>query len=275
MLELFNECIKAGKIEEALLVGGNQFNKHPEDAEVFASYFGYLCTLAETLPSFSDRQNFAKQAGVVLSFYEENVGMTQDALDAILAYRKRVNAIADGLLAEQAEKDKETQAKITRENTNILKEIYTIKDAIRLSKEQKEFDLQLAKVGELDAVLDKDSLSSTQKATYDKLTKEVTGIISDKMRAFEYKKNVEYNKQAAAAYESAFNQFRQNEGKYRNQTQLFALASTTLFAYDASRLFNETLIYYNHVYSYIFSKLDDAGKYALTRFSIECEGKLG
>ena len=94
------------------------------------------------------------------------------------------------------------------------------------------------------------------------------------MRELEYKKNVAYNKQAADSFAKAFNQFRNNESKYKNQTQLFSLVSTTLFAYDASRLFNETLIYYNHVYSYIFSKLDDDGKLALTRFSIECERKL-
>lgn len=34
------------------------------------------------------------------------------------------------------------------------------------------------------------------------------------------------------------------------------------------------LIFYNHVYSYIFSKLDDNGKLELTRYSIECERKL-
>ena len=52
------------------------------------------------------------------------------------------------------------------------------------------------------------------------------------------------------------------------------LVSSTLFAFDAGRLFNETLIYYNHVYSFIFGKLDDDGKLALTRYSIECERKM-
>lgn len=46
-------------------------------------------------------------------------------------------------------------------------------------------------------------------------------------------------------------------------------------SYDAGRLFNETLIFYNHVYSYIFNKLDDNGKLELTKYSIECERKQG
>lgn len=117
-------------------------------------------------------------------------------------------------------------------------------------------------------------MTDEQKAHYDQINKECTACISDKMREMEHVNNVAYNKKAVDAYDSAFKKFKGDENKYKNnQTQLFALVSSTLFAYDAARLFNESLIYYNHVYSYIFSKLDDDGKLALTRFSIECERK--
>ena len=79
---------------------------------------------------------------------------------------------------------------------------------------------------------------------------------------------------AVEAFEKAFRSFKADESKFKNQTQLFSLVSTTLFAYDAAKLFNETLIYYNHVYSYIFGRLDDEGKLALTKYSIECERKM-
>lgn len=77
------------------------------------------------------------------------------------------------------------------------------------------------------------------------------------------------------AYNSAFTSFKNNESRYKDKSQLFGLVSTTLFAYDAGRLFNETLIFYNHVYAYIFNKLDDNGKLELTKYSIECERKQG
>ena len=109
---------------------------------------------------------------------------------------------------------------------------------------------------------------------YDQLNKSCTDTISAKMRQLEYKDNIDYNKKAVNAYNSAFTSFKNNESRYKDKSQLFGLVSTTLFAYDAGRLFNETLIFYNHVYSYIFSKLDDNGKLELTRYSIECERKL-
>jgi hypothetical protein len=46
-----------------------------------------------------------------------------------------------------------------------------------------------------------------------------------------------------------------------------------LFSYDASRLTNETLIYYNHVYNYILSKLNDEEKLTMTKLSIIAEKK--
>ena len=127
----------------------------------------------------------------------------------------------------------------------------------------------------VDAEIDHDNLTSEQKTHYDQLNKSCTDTISAKMRQLEYKDNIDYNKKAVNAYNSAFTSFKNNESRYKDKSQLFGLVSTTLFAYDAGRLFNETLIFYNHVYSYIFNKLDDNGKLELTKYSIECERKQG
>lgn len=109
---------------------------------------------------------------------------------------------------------------------------------------------------------------------YDRLTKECTEAISRKMQELEYKSNKRYNKTAIEAYAKAYKAFKDDESLCKNWPRLSRLASETLFAFEASRLFNETLIYYNHVYSYIFNKLDDDGKLALTGLSVDCERKL-
>ena len=274
MLELFNTYKNAGKISEALLIGRNAFNRNPDNAEVFDAYFSYLCTLAETLPSFADRSHFSDQANVALSFYAENAALTEAVVGDIKAYQDRLEKICNTIYKEQQERaDKQRQEK-ENHNSECLKKLYMLKDELRTVSSKEKFDELLGNVGHIDAEIDKESFNQKQSKMYDTLTKEHTDLISSKMRELEYKENVAYNKQAADSFAKAFNQFRSNEGKYKNQTQLFSLVSATLFNYDASRLFNETLIYYNHVYSYIFSKLDDEGKLALTRFSIECERKV-
>lgn len=274
MLSLFEEYKSKNMIAEALMVGRNLVNRHPENQEVFTAYFSFLCFLAENLPSVADRTHFAEQADVALAFYTENADLTRESVEAIGRDRSRITAIYEALDAAKREKAATEQATIEQHNSVCLKKLYAIKDAMQGAKTQTEFDQLLLQVGKLDEDLDKTSFTEEQKSAYQLLTKEHTDLISAKMRQLEYSANVAYNKKAADAFASAFQSFRKDENKYKNQTQLFALASSTLFAYDASRLFNETLIYYNHVYSYIFSKLDDDGKLVLTRFSIECERKL-
>lgn len=274
MLELFNTYKNAGKISQALMVGRNAFNRNSDNAEVFDAYFSYLCTLAETLPALADRSHFADQANVALSFYIENADLTELVVGDIMEYRSRLDTIYNAIAKDQQERSEKQRKEIEHHNSDCLNELYTLKDKLRTTSSKKKFDELLGQIRGVDAKIDKESFTKEQSDTYDSLTKEHTDLISSKMREFEYKKNVAYNKQAADSFAKAFNQFRSNEGKYKNQTQLFSLVSATLFNYDASRLFNETLIYYNHVYSYIFSKLDDEGKLALTRFSIECERKV-
>ncbi|MGP1444966.1 hypothetical protein [Treponema sp.] len=275
MLSLFEEYKNSGKIEEALLVGRNLFNRNPGDEKIFSAYFSYLCTLAETLPSFADRSSFAEQANVALAFYSENAALTSESIKTFFAQRQRINAIFDEIEKKNLESNEKKRREIESFNTDRLKELYALKDALQKVDTQKEFDDILAQIGNLDSKIDKDALTDEQSSVYGSLTKDHTEFISMKMRQLEYKKNIAYNRQAVDEFALAFKQFNKNEKQYKDKTQLFHLASTKLFAFDASRLFNETLIYFNHVYSYIFSKLDDDGKLALTRYSVECERNRG
>lgn len=273
MVGLFEEYKNAGKISEALLIGQNMLNREPGNADVFEAYFSYLCTLAETLPSISDRRKFADQANLTLAFYSENASLTGELVEVIFEYQERINTLIAQIEGDEADRAKTEQNKILSKNAECIKNLYKQKEQLIRLTTQEVFDSVIAEIRRLDAEIDSESLTDEQNKTYESLTKELTELISQKMRQIEHIKDVTYNKSAAEAYNEAFRKFRDDETRYKNQTQLFALASTTLFAYDASRLFNETLIYYNHVYSYIFSKLDDSGKFALTRFSIECEKK--
>jgi hypothetical protein len=274
MLTLFNGYRSEGKISEALLVGQNLFNRNPANSEVFSAYFDFLCSLAENLPLLEDRQDFANRAAVALAFFAENADLDAPLIAKITAQQERLSAASNHIATALSEKTTAAIKECEQRNAACLKEIYKHKDRLQNADTQELLDAALAEIGSADAQIDKNNLTAEQNTAYDTLTKELTDLISVKMRELEYKKNVAYNKQAADSFAQAFKKFRENESTYKNQTQLFKLAAGMLFAYDASRLFNETLIYYNHVYSYIFSKLDDDGKLALTRYSIECERKL-
>lgn len=274
MLTLFNQYKDSGEISQALLIGRNLVNRDPSDKDAFDAYFDYLCLLAKSLPSLEDRQTFAGQASVALAFFSENAALDSDLLSEINTYQQRLADILEEINITESIEVEAAQKHMETTNGAHLKSLFRLKDMLYSCTNQEDFDKTLSEISVVDSKIDKDALTTEQNRVYEGLTKDHTELISSKMRELEHKKNKEYNKQAVEAYAKAFKLFRGDEAKYRGQNQLFGLVSSTLFAYDASRLFNETLIYYNHIYSYIFSKLDDDGKLALTRFSVECERKL-
>lgn len=274
MFELFDKYVAENQIETALMVGRNLFNKEPSNSEFFKKYYFFLLNLARKLPAIDERRFYINQADITLAFFIENVDISEENIELIAIAKNDLSVITNDI-NEQIKQNEEKQiAQINNKNQDLLKQLYNLKDELKSVKEQSIFDKKMSEINAIDFEIEKDYLTKEQNQHYDSLTKEFTSLISEKMKQLEYKNNISYNNEAIKAYKNAFDSFCKDEAKYKNDTQLFELASKTLFAYDASKLFNETLIYYNHVYSYIFSKLDDNGKYELTRFSIECERKL-
>lgn len=268
MIELFEKYRKSESIQNALMVGRNLFNKNPGSVEVFTAYFDFLLYLGEKLPALEERKFYVDQAGIVLSFFIENVDISDHLVDTVNKCDTKLREIKQQIATVE-------HKRITDKNQDQIKKLYDLKEELRTVKEQKTFDEKLQIINELDNEIDKDLLSEEQKIHYDSLTKDFSALISEMMRELEYQSNIEYNNRAVNSYKEAFDKFQSNENKYKNNMQqLFDLALKSLFAYDAAKLFNETLIYYNHIYSYIFSKLDDNGKFQLTKYSIDCEKKL-
>ena len=274
MNPLFLEYKNGGKIIEALLVGKNMVNRNPGDYECVSAYLELLLMLAEKLPSLNERKTYIGQANIALSLYEENADLNGEMIKKIAVYREKILKIATEIDNDEAAKEKDRLYQIESKNNKLIEQLYSVKQKIESVKKKEDFEKNLQELSQIDEKIEHEYLNGEQKKHYDQLNRACTDLISSKMRELEHMSNIEYNKQAVEAYDSAFRKFRNNTNYYKNQTQLFELVSSTLFAFDASRLFNETLIYYNHVYSYIFGKLDDDGKLAITRYSIECERKM-
>ena len=98
------------------------------------------------------------------------------------------------------------------------------------------------------------------------LTKKSSEVVSVKMASFEKKRNRDYNLKAIESYERIFNMFKNRKVVGDHKEVLKGL-----FVYDASRLYNETLVYYNHVYNYVLNKLSDEEKFTMTKYAIMCE----
>lgn len=271
-LDLFEKLVKENNIWDAHTVGKNLYNKNLGNKDIFEKYFDFVILVGSYPIEIDTRKYFATEAETALVFFSENSNMNCEQLEFIRRCRQKLMVITNDMKELEFKIFSEESKKIIAENNNYLSELVDLKGKLFTVKKQEEFDKLLLNINKNENSLKKEFLTGEQKELYDALTREYSEIISKKMAELNQRSNVEYNKIAVKDFKYVFEEFKNNESKYKSsQSQLFALVSKRLFSYDASKLFNETLIYYNHVYSLIFSKLDDNAKFTLTQISIDTE----
>ena len=168
------------------------------------------------------------------------------------------------------------QEKITREavrqevtyNNDALELLRQLLEKVNKCKNQADFNTYLDDMGRIDQSINRERLSKEQEAKYVELTQKSSTIVSAKMSYFEDVKNREYNISAIQAYEKVFSIFKSGKVVADHKEAL-----KLLFSFDSSKLYNETLVYYNHIYNYILSKLSDEEKFTMTKYAIMCEKK--
>ncbi|MBS3975913.1 MAG: hypothetical protein KGZ75_04195 [Syntrophomonadaceae bacterium] len=269
---MITELLNANRIMDAHLVAKNEYIRNDKDEKAFDTYFGLCLKVAEYPIELEKRKFFVSEADEAFSYYSERVVMDEDMLNKILAYKERLIQISSQIVSFENDQMSAYVSKAKESNDQILTALASTKMKLHAARNQAEFDKLLLDLANHEKALQKDFFTKEQQALYDTMTKEFSSLISSKMEHLAYSANLEYNRKAVDDFKKAFTLFKSDEGKYTgSDTNLFNLASKHLFAYDAGKLFNETLIYYSHVYSYIFSKLSDDGKYTLTKYSIDAE----
>ena len=269
LIRLFEKYMREEKIPEALVVGQFMFNQDSGNTEIFEKYVGILLELATDYHTpIAVCRSYCDKAELVVEFYAENVELHEDLVYKIMHIRERVYEIREGLDARENEDRKVFVKKKVEENDEILSVLQRLLQKLIQITQKAEFDKVLEQIQQLDEVLNKEYLVERQEKMYQQISKECANLVDAKIRYFKRKDKAEYNLKALEAYEKAYRMLKNAENIGESEEII-----KNLFIFDASKLFNETLVYYNHVYSYILSKMDDKGKFNLTKLAIQCEKK--
>ncbi len=268
-MELFDK-LKNTNIWDAQIVGKNLFCKHPEKVEYFVAYFDFCIKVAGYPVEINARSFFLSEAELTLNIFSEKVDITEEMLSLIQEKREDLVKASSLINEEIAKNDKAIYDDQVKANTDALTRLASLRDELLSVKTQDTFETVLGEIAIADSVLNKSIFTDNQTSIYESLTRGYSDLVSKKMTDLAHYEDVKYNKEAAQAFKKAYTLFKADEGRYKgHESSLYELVAKYLFAYDAKRLFSETLIYYNYVYSYIFNKLDDDGKYCFTRFSFD------
>lgn len=265
MLGLFYQYKEAGQTKRALLVGQNMINRNPGDFDCFEAYFDYLLSLAEN-ENIQVADSFLQQAAGALAFFSESVSIDERAVEFIILKENDLNKVSEIISQKQDEITRETVKKEVICNNDALELLGRLLEKISKCENQADFNTYLNDMGKIDQSINRGKLSIRQEAKYAKLLEKSSVIVSAKVAYFEDLKNRKYNIKAIEAYEKVFNMFRNGEIVEDHKE-----AIKSLFSFDPSRLYNETLVYYNHVYNYILGKLNDEEKFIITKYAVMCE----
>lgn len=269
-MELFEKLVKENKIWDAQIVGKNLFCQNPGEVTCFKEYFEFCINVATWPVEIETRSFFANEADLALNVFSEKCNINVKTMKIIRDSRSKLVSVSNNINSYIQEQTKEQELTAFESNNKILSGLTKLKTEMNGANNQKEFDQVLVKMSSYEEGLDKAIFTPEQNTLYNSLTRDFSALVSQKMADLSHKEDIQYNKTAADSFKKAFELFKANEDKYRkSDSELYGLVSQYLFAYDARRLFNECLVYYNHVYSYIFNKLDDDGKFRFTQFSFD------
>lgn len=268
MNELVQKLKAEGNFIDAYLVAKNNLSRNIANLTYFRDFIDLALEIANYNIVFEERKQYLSDANSALAMFSESVEMNEDVLTIIKLTRTKINEVTQAILAAEQEYYEDINRKIQDENTEQLNKLVQIYDDIQSAEAQQDFDAALARVSEVEAQLQKQAFSKTQAETYEKLTQQYSQAISKKMESINKNELLEYNKRAVACFYDVFKAFKAQPSKYKDERTLKALMTTKFFAFDTSKLFNESLVFYNHVYSLVFQESPDALKYKLTEWAL-------
>lgn len=269
MLDLLKKSVEEYDIDKAIVIGRNIVNRDPNDKEAVQCFLDFLFELANTLPVLDERKMFLNQGKMILSFVEENAQLDPEYLDWIISYSEKASEIEQKIVTAEDEKINKIVSEIEMSNNKALMKIHELCDLLKSVTTQERFDELMKEFIEIDRGIEKDYLTKIDQKQYEQLSKLCSDTISERMQVIERNKNIDYNNEAISSYKAAYQGFCKSESTYKsNLPSLMYMLKDKLFSYDTSRLFPETIIYYQEIYKHIFDRLPDEGKEMITRASI-------
>lgn len=273
--EMYLKAIEEKNYLDAYLIIKNLFSKDPKDVETFKTLLKDGLYLATWDIEFAERKNYLNEVSNALAIFTDAVVLDANSLALIHDANEKVASTYHKIISDEEEYLKSVKELKAKENTKILTELASLHEKIKAAMGQAEFDTLLEEVSVCEQKLDKRNFTEHQIGTYDTLTKNFSSTISAKMEELNKKKMYAMNQEAIKSYKHVFDMFSRNKSKYADsESNLKALLTEFFFKYDTRQLFNETLIYYNHVYSLIFNGISEELKYKVTVWSIEASKKL-
>lgn len=262
MHQLFDKYVSEGKVFEALIVGQNIMNKNCS-IQTAIKYIDYLMKLSDESSLLSQKLSYINRADTILEYFAENAELNEAAVMFIREYKGQIESRRSRISEQIQYEEDAVRASKEKYNAESLALIEKLANSILAVTDESTLNKLVDNIRRVDEAIETDYLTPEQRKEYERLTAKCSEAVSKKLKDIEEAKNREYNIRAVEAFDKAFKLFK-NADAGANTERIIA----DFLSFDASRLTPETMLYYNHVYSFIFSKLSDEEKFAFTKKAI-------
>ena len=250
----------------------NLLNRNIGDVELFVEFSELSFEIAMYPITFEERKQFISDLNTALLMFSENTDIDAYVLNLIKDTQKRIKETYAVICKEEYEFLEKKNQTIVEQNNKLLNELADIFQIMCDVSTQSRFDEKMKIIAEIDGKLEKTMFTETQQVSYEKLTKHYTKMISKKMEELNRLELLEYNKSAVRNINKVLQKFKNREDNYKKSSSLLKpLLTSSFLIFDTSKLFNETMVFYNHVYSLIFQTVDDDLKYQMTEWALSAK----
>lgn len=271
MSELVKKLQEEGRFIDAYIVAKNALSKDIGNADLFQNFIDMALEIAMYDIIFDERKQYVSDANSALALFAENVDMSEAALAMIKQAKARVTETFLAVCQEEEVYFAQQAGSVREKNTELLNQLVDIYNRIKSAKDQSQFEKILSEVSQVEAQLAKEVFSADQQTSYEMLSKSFSQAISEKMEELNRNELLDYNKRAVSCFNDVLQAFKRDSAKYKNEGNLKALMTSKFFVFDSSKLFNETLVFYNHVYSVVFQDVNDTLKFKLTEWALRTD----
>ena len=271
MSELVKKLQEEGRFIDAYIVAKNALSKDIGNADLFQNFIDMALEIAMYDIIFDERKQYVSDANSALALFAENVDMSEAALAMIKQAKARVTETFLAVCQEEEVYFAQQAGSVREKNTELLNQLVDIYNRIKSAKDQSQFEKILSEVSQVEAQLAKEVFSANQQTSYEMLSKSFSQAISEKMEELNRNELLDYNKRAVSCFNDVLQAFKRDSGKYKNESNLKALMTSKFFVFDSSKMFNETLVFYNHVYSVVFQDVNDTLKFKLTEWALRTD----
>lgn len=267
-IKRFKELQKKNQEFESRLVLSAAANRFPENADIFKMLMEKVFADLKEAKSERDIEDIMSRGERALEELGSNAG--KDTIALVEQYSRKLLEVRSEFEQLKARNEDEKRHYQIERNREIMLELQSILEGIKASDDEMGVRKAINRAASMESSLEVSLLDQDLTEQYQVLKNEFYKTAEEKAAALRSARYGRYNRKALDRLKNLLDKFSENEREYSRSTSNFPIMVKEYIASLNTAYFDgPTMQYFNYVYGYIFSLLEDDLKFEVTRIMTE------